>query len=220
MVGWDRVWKEGGQSQHRGKVLSASICLWRVLFSWDSRVPKLELASQHCTKQLQVTFSCILMAAGNKGIKAYVLPQYLQYLLEDDTQAGRGLSKDEQLLGRAHYISLCYMKFREVHWLGQHHYQGRVLFHPYLSISSSLVYCLESFHPLISMKPYPYLGTCKDNGDKRYQWPEGPVPNKGDAGWTLLPVILPVSTCLSGRIWLQQQDLYMCFPTPNISNWC
>lgn len=39
------------------------------------------------------------MAAGNKGIKASVLPWQLQYLLENDTQAGRGLSKAEQLLG-------------------------------------------------------------------------------------------------------------------------
>lgn len=63
------------------------------------------------------------MAAGNKRIDASVLPQHLQYLLEDDTQAGRGLSKAEQLLRKAHYISCCYVKFREVHWLAQHHYQ-------------------------------------------------------------------------------------------------
>lgn len=35
-----------------------------------------------------------------------------------------------------------------------------------LSISSSLVSCLESFHLLISMKSHPHLGTCKETGDK------------------------------------------------------
>ena len=63
------------------------------------------------------------MAAGNKGIEASVLlPQRLQYPLEDDIQAGTGLSRAEQLLGRAHYVSHWYVYFREVCWLGQHHY--------------------------------------------------------------------------------------------------
>lgn len=63
------------------------------------------------------------MAAGDEGTKASVLlPQHLQYPLQDDTQPGTGLSKAEQLLGRAHYISHWYVYFREVHWLGQHHY--------------------------------------------------------------------------------------------------
>lgn len=62
------------------------------------------------------------MAAGNKGIEPSVLfPQYLQYPLED-TQAGTGLSKAEQLLVRPHYFSHWYVYFKEVHWLGQHHY--------------------------------------------------------------------------------------------------
>lgn len=58
---------------------------------------------------------CILMAAGNKGIEASVLSQHLQYMVENNTQVGRGLSKAEQLLWRAHYIPYCYVKFREVH---------------------------------------------------------------------------------------------------------
>lgn len=63
------------------------------------------------------------MAAGNKGIEASVfLPQPVQYPLDDDIQAGIGLSKAKQLLGRAYYVSHWYACFREVHWLGQHHY--------------------------------------------------------------------------------------------------
>lgn len=103
---------------------------------------------------------CILMAAGNKGIEASVLPQHLQYMLEDNTQAGRGLSKAEQLLGRAHYISHCYVEFREVHQLGQHHQQGRVLFHPYLYLVHKQRFdlLLGKFPPSNFHKVQPTLG--------------------------------------------------------------
>lgn len=108
------------------------------------------------------------MAAGNKGIEASVFPQHLQYLLKDDTQAGRGLSKAEQLLGRAHYISQRYVCFREVHWLGQHHYQGRVLFGPYLYLVHKQQFGLllgkfptSDFHEVP-----PTLGNLQETGDK------------------------------------------------------
>lgn len=134
-------------------------------FTWDNRVPTLELASQHCTKQLQVTF--VPVSSWLQGIRELkplfflsicntwlrTIPKLEEGWAKLSSSCGEHITFPIAMWSLEKYIDLDNIITKEESF--------SILTYTF-SISSSLIYCLESSHLLISMKSNLHLGACKD----------------------------------------------------------
>lgn len=161
VMGWDRVWKEGDQLLHCREMPTDSTF---TRAAWDSRVAELELASQHRTKQLQVTL--VPGSSWLEGIRE--LNPLSSFLSICNThlrtpKLGQGWAKLNSSWWDHITFPIGMYTLKKYIGLDNIITEGKSFLVPtYTFISSSLASCLESFHLLIFMKSHPYLGTCKD----------------------------------------------------------